>query len=68
MTCPAPPGANVGAAAPHPRVLTRGDAGHDFIEELAPATGEPVIDKPGMSAFHATGAAGFCPSPMRTSR
>jgi nicotinamidase-related amidase len=29
----------------------RGERGHDFIDELAPAAGEIVIDKPGYSAF-----------------
>ncbi|WP_420418726.1 isochorismatase family protein [Pacificispira sp.] len=36
------------------RFLIRGEAGHDFIDRLRPAPGEPVVDKPGFGAFHAT--------------
>ncbi len=36
------------------RFLIRGEVGHDFIDRLRPQPGEPVIDKPGFGAFHAT--------------
>lgn len=36
------------------RVLVRGEKGHGIVSELAPAPGEPVIDKPGKGAFYAT--------------
>lgn len=45
-----------GWGRPQPRVLTRGNVGHDFMDELAPLFGEPVVDKPGLGAFVATGA------------
>lgn len=47
-------GAPIGSPGPLGRLLVRGEVGHDFIEELRPAPGEPVIDKPGYSAFQQT--------------
>jgi biuret amidohydrolase len=44
-------GAEIGSPGPLGRLLVRGEPGHDFIDELQPASGEIVIDKPGYSAF-----------------
>ena len=48
------PSARIGAPGPMGRILIRGEAGHDIVPALHPIEGEPVVDKPGKGAFHAT--------------
>lgn len=45
---------SVGSSGPLGRFLIRGESGHDFVEEMRPAPGETVIDKPGFGAFYRT--------------
>lgn len=47
-------GAPIGAPGPLGRLLVRGEYGHDFVDEMQPLPGEPVVDKPGFGAFYST--------------
>jgi nicotinamidase-related amidase len=48
------PGTRIGDPGPMGRILIRGEAGHDIIDEVAPWPGEIVLDKPGKNSFYAT--------------
>jgi nicotinamidase-related amidase len=49
-----PESRTIGDPGPRGRILIRGEEGHGIVDELAPAAGEPVVDKPGKGAFYAT--------------
>lgn len=49
-----PGGKGIGDEGPLGRLLVRGERGHAIIPELEPLPAEPVVDKPGRSAFQHT--------------
>jgi nicotinamidase-related amidase len=48
------PTMRIGDPGPKGRILIRGEYGHDIVDDLAPAPGEIVVDKPGKGSFYAT--------------
>lgn len=47
-------GGEIGSQGTLGRILVRGEPGWEIVPELTPAASEPIIDKPGFSAFYAT--------------